>query len=175
MHTLSLKNFHLKIIVLFVSLAFLSGCGFHVKHNDGLVEKFPKIYLQSSDPNGELARFVKIRLRGAGIELATLADADTATLKIEAEQRTSRVVSLYVNAQNAETELGYVVRYSLQSPGYQAQSFRVNLYRDFLDNPSQALAKSREAEQLTTELRAVAAEHILNSMITMEHEVNKTQ
>lgn len=175
MHFLSLKNIHLKLIVLLASIAFLSGCGFHVKNNHGLVDKYPKIYLQSSDPNGELARFVKIRLRAANIEIATLADPDIAVLKIEPERRTSRVVSLYSNAQNAETELGYNLSYSLQSPGYQAQSFRVNLYRDFLDNPAKALAKSREAEQLTTELRGVAADHILNTMITFDDKENKIE
>jgi LPS-assembly lipoprotein len=175
MHSLSLTKFQIKLTVLFVSIVFLSGCGFHVKHSDGLVEKFPKIYIQTNDPNGELTRFVKIRLRGAGIDITNLLDAQTSTLKIDPEQRSSRVVSLYVNAQNAEQELGYIVRYSLLSPGYKTQSFSVNLYRDFLDNPAKALAKSREAEQLTTELRGIAADHILNTMISLENEVNKTQ
>jgi len=156
-------------------MALLSGCGFHVKHSDDLVEKFPKIYVQSSAPNGELARFVKIRLRGAGVEIVNLPDPLISTLKVGSEKRSSRVVSLTVRAVNAETELGYNVEYSLQSPGYQTQSFTVNLYRDFLDNPSQALAKSREAEQLTTELREIAADHMISTMISLENEVNKTE
>jgi LPS-assembly lipoprotein len=175
MHSLPLTKFQLKLSALFFSIAFLSGCGFHVKYSDDLVEKFPKIYIQTNDPKGELTRFVKIRLRGAGIDITNQPDPQTATLKIESEQRSSRIVSLYINAQNAETELGYIVHYSLQSPGYKAQSFRVNLYRDFLDNPAKALAKSREAEQLTTELRGIAADHILSTMISLENEVNKTQ
>ena len=163
-----LNNLYRKITLLFISIALLSGCGFHVKNSDTLIDKFPKIYVQSNNPNGELARFVKIRLRGAGIEIANQPDPQISTLKINPERRSERVVSLYVNAQNAEKELGYIVEYSLQPPGYQAQSFRVNLYRDFLDNPSQALAKSREAEQLTTELRGIAADHMVSTMISLE-------
>ena len=155
-------------------LLLLTGCGFHIKHTDGLVEKYPKILLQSTK-NSELTRQVKLRLRGAGIEIVTVPSDDVAILKVNTERRSSRIISLNVTAQNAETEMGYNLSYSLQSPGYRAQSFRVNLYRDFLDNPAKALAKSREAEQLTTELRGVAADHILNTMITFDDKENKIE
>jgi len=160
-----------KHFLLVSSLVFLSGCGFHLKHNDGLVEKYPKILLQSA-PNSDLTRLVKLRLRGSGIEIVTEPSDDIAILKINGERRTSRTISLYVNAQNAEQELGYNLNYSVQSPGYEPQNFTVNLYRDFLDNPSQALAKSREAEQLTRELRVIAADHIINTMLSLENKNN---
>ncbi len=170
MHIHFIKAFYLKLSFILLSVLLISGCGFHLKHNDGLADKYPKIFLQSSDPNGELTRFVKIRLRGAGIEIMSLPAADIATLKIGAERRSSRTISLYVNAQNAEQELGYNLSYSIQSPGYQTQSFTVNLYRDFLDNPAQALAKSREEELLTQELRVIAADHIITTMLSLKNE-----
>ena len=157
-----------KPIILLFPLLFLSACGFHLKHNDGLVEKYPQILLQST-PNTDLTRLVKLRLRGAGIEIVSEPSEDIAILKINAERRTSRTISLYVNAQSAEDELGYNLSYSIQSPGYEAQNFTVNLYRDFLNNPSQALAKSREAELLTKELRVIAADHIIKTMLSLEN------
>ncbi|PKG39400.1 LPS-assembly lipoprotein LptE [Psychromonas sp. Urea-02u-13] len=162
----------LKISTLLSSVLFLSACGFHLKHNDGLVEKHPKILLQSA-PNSDLTRLVKIRLRGAGIEIVTEPSEDIAILKINAERQSARTISLYVNAQNAEQELGYNLSYSIQSPGYEAQDFTVNLYRDFLDNPAQALAKSREAELLVKELRVIAADHIINTMLSLENKNSK--
>ena len=156
-----------KTLILACSLLLLTACGFHLKHNDGLVEKYPKILLQST-PNTDLTRLVKIRLRGAGIEIVSEPSEDVAILKINPERRSERTISLYVNAQNAEQELGYNLSYSIQSPGYEAQNFTINLYRDFLDNPSQALAKSREAELLTKELRVIAADHIINTMLSLE-------
>ncbi|MFT6986265.1 MAG: LPS-assembly lipoprotein [Psychromonas sp.] len=172
MHLLLKKAFYLKICFTLLSLLLISGCGFHLKHNDGLAEKYPQIFLQSGDPNGELARLIKLRLRGSGIKLATSPASDIATLKIESERRSSRTISLYVNAQNAEQELSYNLSYSIQSPGYQAQYFSVNLYRDFLENPAQALAKSREAELLTQELRVIAADHIITTMLSLENKKN---
>lgn len=149
---------------------FLTGCGFHLKHNNGLVEKFPEIYLKTNQPNSELARFVKIRLRGANIKILTQPSADVAVLHLISERQSERTISLYSNAQNAEKEIGYTMSYSVKMPNYTANHFNVNLYRDFLDNQEEALAKSREAELLTKELRGIAADHVINTMLSMKNE-----
>jgi len=162
-------SFFAKITLILLSVLLVSGCGFHLKNTNGLIEKYPKIYLQSNDTNGQLARFIKIRLRGAGIEIINQPEADVAILKVYPERRSSRIISLYVNAQNAETEISYNVNYSIKSPGYQTQDFSVNLYRDFIANASQALAKSREAEILTKELRSIAADNMIATMLSLEN------
>lgn len=162
--------FFRKAILLMTLLSLLSGCGFHLKHNNGLVEKFPEIYLKTNDPNGELTRLMKMRLRGANIDIVTTERPDIAILHLKSERRTERTISLYANATNAEKEIGYTMAYSLKMPAYTAKHFSVNLHRDFLDNPSQALAKSREAEQLTKELRGIAADHVLATMLSMKDE-----
>lgn len=160
----------LSLLTLVTTLLFLSGCGFHLKNINGLVEKFPDIYLQTNAPNGELTRFVKIRLRGANINILTEPNPDVAVLRIISERQTERTISLYANGQNAEKEIGYIMNYSLKMPHYTAKHYSVNVYRDFLDNPAQALAKSREAELLTKELRAIAADHIIATMLSMKNE-----
>ena len=148
----------------------LSGCGFHLKHKNGLVEKFPEIYIQTNDPKGELARLIKLRLRGADIKILTVSSPDAATLHLKSENRSERTISLYANAQNAEKEVGYTMTYSLKTPRYTAKEFNVNLYRDFLDDASEALAKSRESELLTKELRGIAADHVIATMLSMKNE-----
>ncbi len=90
----------LKPIVLLLPIFLLTGCGFHLKHNNGLADKYPQIYLNST-PNGELTRLIKIRLRGAGIEVLDMPDAEVATLKVNGEKRSSRTISLNLKAQNA--------------------------------------------------------------------------
>jgi len=159
------RNFLLKIALFtWISLT-LSGCGFHLKENKaGLAAKFPQIYVQASDPYGEIDRLVKIRLRGAGVKVLDSPRKNAAILVLNSEQRSARMISLNVKAQSAEQEIGFVLHYSMQIPGYQALSFSFNLYRDFLDDPAQALAKSREAEQLTSELRESAADNIIYTL-----------
>lgn len=172
MHPHFIKAFYCKIGFIASVLVLLSGCGFHLKHSNGLADKYPKIYLQTPSPNGELTRFIKIRLRGAGIQIVNTPADDIAILKVERERRSSRTISLNVRAQNAEKELSYNLGYSIQSPGYPASSFTFNLYRDFLDNSAQALAKSREEELLAKEVRALAADHIITTMLSLKNENN---
>lgn len=158
----------LKTFVLVFSFLLITACGFHLKHSDGLVEKYPQIYLDST-PNSDLTRLIKLRLRGAAIEIIEAPSDQVTILKISSERRSSRTISLYINAQSAEQELSYTLSYSIQSPGYEAQNFSVNLYRDFLYDSSQALAKSREEELLTKELRVIAADQIINTMLSLEN------
>lgn len=169
MQSLVCRSFFTKISLILLSVLFISGCGFHLKNNNGLIEKYPKIYLESNNTNDELVRFIKMRLRGAGIKIMNQPEDDVAVLKVYPERQSSRSISLYVNAQNAEKEISYNVNYSIQSPGYQIQDFSVNLYRDFIENASQALAKSREAEILTKELRGIAADSIIATMLSLEN------
>lgn len=157
-----------QLVLITLSLSLLSACGFHLKHNNGLVEKFPQIYLQTDEPKGELARQVRLRLRGANIKILTAPSPDVAILHLKTERSSERTISLYSNAQNAEKEVGYTLSYSIKLPNYTAKEFNVNLYRDFLDNPSQALAKSSEAELITRELHSIAADHIINTMLSMK-------
>ncbi|MEJ6078856.1 hypothetical protein MT391_10020 [Vibrio sp. 1-Bac 57] len=170
MHSFNLQALyrHRLFLTTLVMTLLLSGCGFHLKHNNGLVEKFPEIYLQTNNPKGELARLVRLRLRGANIKILTESSPSSAILHLKSERQSERTISLYANAQNAEKEIGYVMTYSLKLPNYTPRDFNVNLYRDFLDDSTQALAKSREAELLTKELRAVAADHVISTMLSMQ-------
>ncbi|HIP75927.1 MAG TPA: hypothetical protein EYH12_02020 [Psychromonas hadalis] len=162
----------LKTIFTLIFIFLLSGCGFHLKTNSGLSTKYPQIYLQSN-PGSDITRLLLIRLRGAGIDVVKKPTRGVTTLKINGETRTSRTISLYVNATNAEKEIGYNLSYSIQNAGYQVQPFTFNLYRDFLDNPAQALAKSREEEQLIRELRVLAADQILYTLLNYEVDESK--
>jgi LPS-assembly lipoprotein len=156
-----------------LSLLLVSGCGFHLKHNNGLADKYPQVFVQSHSPNSELVRFVKMRLRGTGIKIADMPADDIVILNIGKIRSSSRTISLYVNAQNAEEELSYNLSYSIQSPGYPAKSFSFNLYRDFLENSEEALAKSREAELLEQEMHSIAANHIVTTMLSLEKETKE--
>jgi LPS-assembly lipoprotein len=172
MHLFNPRAFyrHTSLLLTLAMIFLLSGCGFHLKHNNGLVDKFPEIYLQTNSPKSELTRLVKVRLRGADIKILTEPSPNASVLKLISETRTERTISLYANAQNAEKEIGYTMKYSLKMPNYTAKDFTVNLYRDFLYDSTQALAKSREAELLLKELRIVAADQIIATMLSLKDE-----
>ena len=172
MHSFYPRAFYRRALFSFTIILslLLSGCGFHLKHNDGLVEKFPEIYIQTSQPNGDLTRLVKLRLRGAGIKLLDKPNDKAAVLTLKPEQRSERVISLYATALSAETEIGFTMKYSIKMPNFTAKDFTVNIYRDFLNDSSEALAKSRETELITKELRTIAADHVISTMLSIQNE-----
>jgi len=153
-----------------ITSLLLTGCSFHLKHNDGLVDKFPEIYIKTGSPRGELTRLIKLRLRGANIKILTASSPNAAILKLGGEQRSSRTISLYATALSAEEEIGYIMNYSLIMPNNEEKQFSVNIYRDFLGDSSKALAKSRETELITKELRVIAADHVIASMLSIKTE-----
>jgi len=172
MHSFSLRviSRHALFLMMAVSTLLLSGCGFHLKHEDGLVEKFPEIYLKTSQPTSELTRLVKLRLRGAGIDIMDSPNEHIPVLTLNPEQRSERTISLYATAISAEQEIGFTMNYSIKLPHNETKDFSVNIYRDFLNNSSKALAKSRETELITKELRGIAADHVINTMLSLKNE-----
>jgi len=175
MHSFYSRAFS-RYILLTTTLAFsilLTGCGFHLKHNDGLVDKFPEIYIKTKQPTGELTRLVKLRLRGAGIKILDEPKDDAAILTLNPEKRSSRTISLYATALTAEVEIGFIMNYSIKMANFTAKDFSVNIYRDFLNDSSEALAKSRETELITKELRTIAADHVISSMLSMQNQATE--
>jgi len=172
MYSFSLRAISRRTLLLMAvtSTLLLTGCGFHLKHQDGLADKFPEIYIQTKQPTSELTRLVKLRLRGAGIEIVNKPSEDIAVLTLNPEQRSERTISLYATALSAEQEIGFTMNYSVKLPLNETKDFSVNIYRDFLNNSSEALAKSRETELITKELRSIAADHVINSMLSMKNE-----
>lgn len=63
MHSLFPQAFyrHTILMMTLATTLLLTGCGFHLKENNGLVEKCPEVYLQTSDPKSDLTRLMKLR------------------------------------------------------------------------------------------------------------------
>ncbi len=149
-------------------LLLLNACGFRPKGSYTQGHSPAEIYFQSGDPYSDLTRLIENRLRQANITLAKKPREDLPTLTVAGDTISRRTVSLYASGQAAEYELGYSLSYRILIPGEKAQRFTVNLHRDFLDNPQQALAKSREEELIHHEMRTVAADQIVRRVTSLE-------
>lgn len=93
-----------------------------------------------------------------------LLNSQTPILRIMSESTGSRTVSLYSDATAAEYELSYVIQMEVRLPNQDPQYFTVALQRDQLNNSQEALARSREAELLTRELREAAAQQVVRTL-----------
>lgn len=149
-------------LLLLLSSVLLSGCGFHLRGNLPL-SHFPSMYIQS-DKHSELAQLVSKKLEHNKVQLLDSAQAAAPVLQLISDSLERRTLSLFPNGQVAEYELIYKVRYALTMPDGDAQPYQFELYRDYQDDPNQALAKAKELDLMLGELREQAANRILRQL-----------
>lgn len=140
----------------------LSSCGFHLRGSLPL-SQFPAIYVQS-EKHSELAALLAQRFRQNNVTLLTGYEEGKPALQIMRDSLERRALSLFGNGQIAEYELIYKVEYQIQLVGQAPQRYQFELYRDYQDDPNQALAKAQELELLLGELRQQAANRIIRQL-----------
>ena len=146
------------LLPLLLSL-LLSGCGFQLRGSLPL-EKYPAVYLQG-DKHSELLQQLGTQLERNQVKLLDSSDATAAIFVLDSDSLQRRTLSLFPNGQVAEYELIYKVNYQLVLPGQEPRPYQIELYRDYQDDPSRALAKSKELDLMLTELRSQAVARII--------------
>ncbi|MDZ7869870.1 MAG: LPS assembly lipoprotein LptE [Rheinheimera sp.] len=137
----------------------LSSCGFQLRGSLPL-EKYPAVYLQG-DKHSELLQQLGTQLERNQVKLLDSSDATSAIFVLDSDSLQRRTLSLFPNGQVAEYELIYKVNYQLVLPGQEPRPYQIELYRDYQDDPSRALAKSKELDLMLTELRSQAVARII--------------
>jgi len=152
----------LKMAIAAVLTLALSSCGFHLRGNLPL-SQFQAIYVQS-EAHSELAELLNERLEQNNVRLLGSMQADAPTIQLLSDTLERRTLSLFPSGQVAEYELIYKVSYYLIMPGAEPAFNQFELYRDYQDDPNQALAKARELDLLLSELRQQAANRIIRQL-----------
>lgn len=144
-----------------------AGCGFKLQRSYQIPEQLNQLSLSSSDEYSELTRLVREQLRLNNVKIVDAAN-DVPVLRLLADSLERSTLSLYPTGNVAEYELIYLVEFAVALPGKEAQPFKIEIRRDYLDDPRTALAKSREMELLVKEMRIQAADRILQSLASTE-------
>ncbi|MGL5398281.1 MAG: LPS assembly lipoprotein LptE [Shewanella sp.] len=144
-----------------------AGCGFKLQRSYQIPEQLNQLSLSSADEYSELTRLVRERLRLNNVKIVDAAN-DVPVLRLITDSLERSTLSLYPTGNVAEYELIYFVEFAVALPSKEAQPFKIEIRRDYLDDPRTALAKSREMELLVKEMRIQAADRILQSMASTE-------
>ena len=144
-----------------------AGFGFKLQRSYQIPEQLNQLSLSSSDEYSELTRLVRERLRLNNVKIVDAAN-DVPVLRLITDSLERSTLSLYPTGNVAEYELIYFVEFAVALPGKEAQPFKIEIRRDYLDDPRTALAKSREMELLVKEMRIQAADRILQSLASTE-------
>ena len=143
----------------------LSACGFQLRGNYSLPEPLQQLQLQSSDPYSAITRQVSKRLQQGGVDLVTHQQHRGPLLILGEEKLERSNLSLYPDGplagQVAEYRLIYKLSASLLKPGQAPKNIKLQVQRDYLDDPSEAQAKRRELEVLLGEMRQQIAAQLI--------------
>ncbi|GAM54621.1 LPS-assembly lipoprotein rlpB precursor [Vibrio ishigakensis] len=160
----------LRLLIAFVIVSLLSGCGFHFRGDYLVPDEVGKLSVTSFDEYAQLTRDVKRELRLNGIDITAPA-ASVSNLHLVSESISERTLSLYQNSRAAEKELTLRVSYRVVVPEQGMKTFNTQVNRSFLDNPLTALAKSVEREMIEDEMRKQASRQIIRQLARLRADV----
>ena len=158
----------LTICTLISISVLLSACGFQMRGDYFIAQELRHINVSSTDKYGELTRLVKQQLMLNQVKLTEQYNKQLPELKISKDTLDRRTLSVFDNGQVAEYELIYTINYQLRFANEEFQSFHIELYRDYQDDPNLALAKSRELALMLSEMRLEAANKIIRNLASIQ-------
>ncbi|MDX1705082.1 LPS assembly lipoprotein LptE [Pseudidiomarina sp.] len=151
------------LAVLLLSI-MLTACGFQLRDSYQLPPQLERVHIDAA-AFSEIRQVVIQRFELAGAEVVD--DSEALTVRIISDALDRRALSLSRSGQVAEYELIYTLWYELiRRDGTAAPAQRIEVYRDYQDDPNFALAKTREREVLVAEMREDAARLLLRQVIT---------
>ncbi len=155
---------NLRLAVLALSAALLSGCGFHLRNALNLPADLGPVRVLAADPYSPLADMLAEGLQRAGAQAAPAEATDgVATLQVLSEQWVDTPISNDQSGRAQEYALRYAVVFSLRradgSTAVPQQA--VELARDYLAPAVDSIGKASERELLVRELRRDMAAAIL--------------
>ena len=142
----------------------LSSCGFHLKKASSLPDDLKTLTLVGDDERSALFAMLENELLASKVELQSDTSKNVAQLYLHKDRLERQTLSLFDNGQVAEYELAYSVAYILKRPGQAPFEQSFELYRNYQDDPDNALAKAKELELLLNEIRQQASRRIVREL-----------
>ncbi len=149
-------------------LPLLVSCGFHLRGGQPVFDGIPPLMLEARDI--ALLDLLRQTLRDGGVEVVTDPARARLRLRILAEDRAQRVLSVNTAGKVQEYALFYSLRFVLEGIDGRRRHVeqRIELQRDFAFSGSDVLAKQDEADSLFRQMRREAAIRLLRRLQALE-------
>ncbi|MDB1123225.1 LPS assembly lipoprotein LptE [Vibrio sp. kj40-1] len=165
-------KFSIKVMVVVLFSMALSACGFHLRGNYLVPEEISKLSFTSFDKYSQLTRNVEAQLRLNDIEVVPPSPT-VPNLHLISESVSESTLSLYQNSTAAEKALTYNTSFRITIPELGTKTYSNTVTRNYLDNPSTALAKSVEKDMIEDEMRIQAASLIMRQMARVKNQIEE--
>lgn len=142
----------------------LSSCGFHLKKASSLPDDLKTLTLMGDDERSTLYAMLEDELIASKVDIQAEVAKNVPQLYLRKDSLERQTLSLFDNGQVAEYELAYSVSYILKRPGHEPLEQSFELYRNYQDDPDNALAKAKELELLLNEIRQQASRRIMREL-----------
>lgn len=127
----------------------LGGCGFHLQGRQPLPATFANTYIDARDEQTDFVQDLRKALLASGVKVIRTQGSAGATITVQEDELTERILSVSARNIPAEYELTYRVKFSVTSDGKTLiEDEEVSATRDISFNEAQLLAKEREQEIL---------------------------
>ena len=156
-----LRRLALAMLAAFVLVA--AGCGFHLRKEANLPASMKKVHIEIADPNSALAKDLAKALPRSGVEVVDAVEPGVAVMNVSANAFSTDVLSVGGNARATEYSLRYHVELEVQDAAGTAllPKQTIELARDYVSNPTNAIGAEGERETLARELRREMAFSVL--------------
>jgi len=152
-------------LALLLACILLSGCGFHLKKASYLPLELRTLHISADDNKSDLFALLKKDLINSKVSISDSRDAlSIPELHLFRDTLTRQTLSLFKNGQVAQYELAYSVSYRVTRPNKESVDKRFEIYRNYKDDPDNALAKAKELEIILDELRQQASKRIIREL-----------
>lgn len=147
-----------------LACVLLSGCGFHLKQASYLPLDLRTLHITGDDRKSDLFSLLRKDLTASQVTISENRSKQIPELHLYRDSLTRQTLSLFKNGQVAQYELAYSVSYRVTRPGLDPVDKGFEIYRNYQDDPDNALAKAKELDIILNELRQQASKRIIREL-----------
>lgn len=155
-----------RLLFILFFLLTLTGCGFQLRGATPLSPTLKKLYVQTANPYGQLARNLNDSLKGSGVQLTDSPHTANAILEILPENESQELLSVSGTQQTRQYNLVLTVSFRILDPQGKLliNTQTVSESRTFTALANQILGGTNEANTLYQQMRLSIVYDIMNRL-----------
>lgn len=161
------KQFYKASVIIALAIV-LSSCGFHLRGgvSDAASRTVQSLSIHAQGKAKALSFFVRREMLVRGLDEKSEGDIK---LNLQHERIEKKLIAIDSQTGWQEIQVNYQLFYDFSFGGKPPRNASVKLIRSFTFTPGSILSAEAESDDLLVDIRKLAAERLINSLIAGEH------